>query len=220
MLKWKDIIIDEIFQYSHNYWILLGDCENLHNWWYWEASILLLFNLLENTIKSNTNWFDKTFSNNIKILKHNKIITDIEYNFLDNKTNSIRIIRNIISNANLWWIWLLVNQNNKDIFYPFTESKTFLLLYNQISYLLFNLIYKIIFNDKNILDNYITQLAIRIKYIDYKEKSTLNWLPEDYLDITWLSEVDKIRLIDNSPDVNVLSYILWHILNDKKNNKN
>lgn len=220
MLKAKNWIISEIFQYSHNYWMLLNDCEDLYNWWYWESSILLLFNLLENTIKSNTNWFEKTFSNNIKILKNNKIITDIEYNFLDNKVNSIRILRNIISHSNLWGVGLLVNHNDKDIFYPFTENDTFLFLYNLISEVIYNIIYKIIFRDNNILDDYINNIILRVKYIDYKEKSTLHWLPEDYLNVNWLSETDKIRLIDNSPDVNVLSYIFWHMFKNDKDNKN
>jgi hypothetical protein len=108
-------------------------------------------------------------------------------------------------------------EGDKEILYPLTEEDTCLFLYKKISDIIFNLILKIIsfhFLDEvestlevN-LDTYINKCNLYFKTITFKEMLILKGYPEDYIpDELEIPEDAKLRIVDDAPDVNVLTEI-------------
>ena len=93
MMYTKQEVIDYVWQYSKYYGNLLISCEEiakLENF-SGHATLIYLFNILENIAKSQIKKFDKIdFVDIIKKLKEKNYISEIECDFLNNKEYGIR----------------------------------------------------------------------------------------------------------------------------------
>ncbi len=133
--------------YSKYYFRLLSDCEYLRSQEKGHSALFALFSILENIIKSSLNDFKSNFNILVKKLFELNIISEIEYNFLNNQEIGIRKIRNIFAHGNLSKYDL--KYDDEPATYPLTENETCLKFYDQISEILFSIILKIIDNEMN-----------------------------------------------------------------------
>lgn len=217
----KSTVMDYLWQYSHFYSDRLQECEEFFYQEKGYAAVTLLFANLENVAKSIVNDFDSSFYHINKKIKNLSILTESEYNFINGDTYSIRRIRNIYAHANLSAIFLLNNENGREILYPLTEEDSCLLLYDKISLIIFNIILKMVSSEfiedvqqrlKINMDNKIKECEIKIMTLSVKELLRLKGIPDDYFsDDLDIPEDAKIRLIENAPDVNVLTHFLKNI---------
>ena len=65
--------------------------------------------------------------------------------------------------------------------------------------------------------NYISDISIDFRILDSKEMLLLNGFPETYFGDLDISEEEKIRLISNAGDINVIKYILSNIVDINSN---
>lgn len=206
----KGTVIDYIWQYSRYYGNLLISCEelskerNLNG----HASLIYLFNILENIIKSQIHDYDSSFMKVIDKLKSENYINDIEYEFLNNKDYGIRKIRNLLAHANLSKYNIIFLFEDTELLYPLTENETSMKFYDLTSEIIFNLMLKIISSnsiipitinvDKTILD-------FKIKINEISAEQLLGYKGIDYNTLKgWseLPEIEKYRMAENASDVN------------------
>lgn len=170
MIYGKGAVIDYIWQYSRYYGNLLISCEelskerNLNG----HASLIYLFNILENIIKSQIHDYDTSFMKAVDKLKSQNHINDIEYEFLNNKDYGIRKIRNLLAHANLSKYNIIFLSEDKELLYPLTENETSMKFYDLTSKIIFNLMLKIISSSFIIsitvnIDETIMDFKIKIK---------------------------------------------------------
>lgn len=214
MVLKKGEVIDIVWQFSRYHGNQLIFLENIK-----EknpiAALIYLTNILENILKNYKNDYDCKFIEAINYAHTQKILTDVESEFLNNSKIGIRKLRNIFAHANLSKFSFQLH--NSSLLYPFTENDNCELFYDLISEVLFNIICKIALVHLTIkkeifLDDVIANL-------DY---SIIIWTPEQILEdkgidtkelIGWdkLSESDKYRYAENAQNVKVLSFIFSQI---------
>ena len=206
----KGAVIDYIWQYSRYYGNLLISCEelskerNLNG----HASLIYLFNILENIIKSQVHDYDSSFMKVIDKLKSENYINDIEYEFLNNKDYGIRKIRNLLAHANLSKYNIIFLFEDTELLYPLTENETSMKFYDLTSEIIFNLMLKIISSNFIIpitvnVDKTILDFKIKIKEISAEQ--LLGYKGIDYNTLKgWseLPEIEKYRMAENASDVN------------------
>jgi hypothetical protein len=216
----KNRVIEYLWLHSHFYGNKLYECEIYYDEEKGYTAVTLLFALLENVIKSVLNDYNSSFYNTLKELKNKCIITDIEYQFLNEDEFCIRKIRNLFAHANIANINLVNIESDREMLYPLTEESSCLLLYEKVSLVLFNIIMKIVsvdFLDSSkfdiILDDEIKKCNLKFIILSSKEMLALKGYPEDYLsDDLDIPEDAKIRLIDNSSDLNMLKAIFEELI--------
>jgi hypothetical protein len=210
MIYDKGEVIDYIWQYSKYYGNLLISCEelskekNLNG----HASLIYLFNILENIIKSQIHDYDASFVKAIDKLKSKNYINNIECEFLNNKDNGIRKIRNLLAHANLSKYNIIFLSEDKELLYPLTENETGIKFYDLISKIIFNLMLKIISSNLIIpisvnIDKEIEKFNITIKEITAEQ--LLEYKGIDYKTLKgWneMPEIEKYRMAENTSDVN------------------
>jgi len=150
----KGQVIDYMWQYSKFYGNKLGECERYFEDGEGYVAVILLFEVTENICKSIIGEYEAGFFNIVKKLKDYGRINEEEEGFLSIKEFSVRKIRNLFAHANLMGINIVQDENGRDIYYPLTEEDSCLLLYKKISYLLFNVLLKVV------KDNFIIGLDI------------------------------------------------------------
>lgn len=205
----KNETIHYLNYYSKYYCRQLIDCENLFDC---KKGHLALFNILalfENIMKSTLNDFDETFYNlNIR-LKNENIINDLELRFLNDNEKGIRKLRNILAHANLSKYDLLID--DELVTFPLSENETCLILYERLSSIICRIILKLL--NKSLIMNPPTDKDCEIENIDF---TFITRTPEELMrfkgldfNSEWekLDESSKYRLVENSPDVNILSDI-------------
>ena len=206
----KGEVVDLLWQYSHYYGnqlVFLSEIEENGN-----ASLLYLFNILENILKSSVSDYESTFQNVVKISHKNNLINQKEHDFLNNKVIGVRKIRNLLAHANLAKYNLkFVNDPS---LYPIVENDACQKLYDLISDIIFNIILKVVSHNFTIevnpnVDHLIHALNYKIVEISPEEILTdkgidFNRLP----DWDTLSESDKYRHAENTQNVKVLTHIL------------
>lgn len=218
----KYTIFDRVWTYSRNYSQQLYECEKLYELNHGFAALTLLFNVFESISRSVLNDFASTSYDIFMNLYHNELLSEREYNFINIDEFCIRKIRNLYTHKNLSAFSLIVNEEGKEVLWPLTEPETSLLLYESISDILFNIIYKLIgmpyavveseTDDKIITDRLIDKCDLRIQELSIIEMLKMKGFPENYLDDLTIPENDKIRLIENAPDQNVLHEIFQKIV--------
>ncbi len=196
--------------YSKYYCRQLIECENLFECKKGHIALFNILALFENVMKSSLNDFDETFYNlNIRLRKEN-FINELELEFLNNKEKGIRRLRNILAHANLSKYDLVIDGN--EVTFPFSENETCLILYERMSNIICGIILKIL--NESLESNYEVDIDSEIKNLDF---TFITRTPEELmsfkgviLDSEWekLDESTKYRLVENSPDVNLLSEIL------------
>ena len=211
-------VADYIWQYSRFHHSCLVQCENLYREDKGFSSVMILFNCLENISKSVANDYDSSLYDVFHKLYKQSIITEREHEFLNIGDFCIRKIRNLYAHENIAAIHFLADFEGKEILWPLTENETSLMIYSKISDIIFNLMVKMVSSAfiesvrekfKTPLDAAIDGCNIRYKILTSKELLLLKGYPEDYIsgDLD-IPEDAKYRIIDNSPDVNVYSFIL------------
>lgn len=135
MLYAKTSVIDYVWQYSRHYGNLLRSCEELSKEkdFNGHASLIYLFNILENIIKSQIKDYDINFIKAVNKLKAENYINELEYDFLNNKNYGIRKIRNLLAHANLSKYNIIFLLEDEELLYPLTENETSIKFYDLAS---------------------------------------------------------------------------------------
>ena len=214
----KSTVLDYLWQHSRFSALCLDQSEELFRLDKGFAAITVLFNCLENISKSIVNDYNSNTYEIYRKLFDKGIITQIEHDFLNQGDNCVRKIRNYYAHKNIAAINYITIENGREILNPLTEDATSLLIYDKISDIVYNLILKMICSEfidevknkfKICLDDNILSSNINLKFLTVKELLLLKGYPEDYIpDDLDIPEDAKYRMIDNSPDVNMYSYIL------------
>jgi len=210
MIYEKCTVFDHVWQYSRYYGNLLISCENIskEKYIHGHASLIYLFNILENIIKSQVHDYDARFVDAIKKLKLENYINDIEYDFLNNSNYGIRKIKNLLAHENLSRYNIVFLSEDKELLFPLTENKTSIKIYYLTSKIIFNLILKIISSNSILpidvdIDTEIKNFNIEIKEISAEQ--LLEYKDIDYKTLKgWsqMPEVEQYRMAENSSDVN------------------
>lgn len=216
-MRSKAEVMDYIWQYSHFYHSCLMECEKLYMEENGFSSVMVLFNCLENVAKSVVGDYDSGLCTIFEKLLEKSLITQKEYNFLNEGDYCVRKIRNLYAHTNAATINFIEKVDGREILCPLTENETSLQIYSKLSPVLFNLMIKMVSSNfiKSVkekfqlsLDDEINTEILRYKKLTYKELLVLKGYPDDYIpedvDIT---EEAKIRLVDNAPDINMHMYI-------------
>jgi len=217
MILKKEQLKSELFHllgyHSKYYFGQFAECENLYNEEKGHISLFYLLALLENIIKSSLNDFESTFFNLIKKLKDENLINETELNFLNDSELGVRKIRNILAHANLSKYDLKLENEIKT--YPFTENETCLIIYEKLSDIICGIIIKIIKPGLNVeleieLDNFIENLNYEFIIRTPEELMNFKGIPTSPI---WdeLDESTKYRLVENSPDVNILTELFKNL---------
>ena len=211
----KQEVIDYIWQYSRYYGDLLISCkkiaklENFNG----HVTLIYLFNILENIIKSQVKNYELNFVHVINKLKEKNYISEIEYDFLNNNEYGIRRIRNLLAHSNLSKYIIIFLFEDKKLLFPLTEDATCTKFYEYFSDILFNLMLKIISNNfitpiSINLDEDIKKLKIKIQEITPEE--LLSYKGIDYKQLKGWNEMledNKYKMAENASDVNIYTHI-------------
>ncbi|MDY6487338.1 hypothetical protein SKM62_04565 [Acinetobacter faecalis] len=210
----KGEVIDIVWQYSKYYGNQLTFLEQLKSE---NAVVALIYltNLLENALLAYKDDYEYNFINVIKFAYKESLITEVEYNFLNDEQIGIRKLRNYFAHKNLSKYNFKFPDNDR--LYPFTENDNCELFYDLISNYIFNIICKVALTSLTISRD--IQQDDLIKKFQY---SIVTFTPEDILidkgiDPTtltgWndLKESDKYRHAENASNIKVLSLIFSHI---------
>lgn len=211
----KQIVLDYLWQHSRFYHSCLYQSEELYREEKGIACVMVLFSCMENISKSVINDFDTRSVDIYKTLFAAGIISTKEHEFLNVGDFCIRKIRNFYAHANVAAIYMVDYENDVELYCPLTDDATSLLLYEKISDILFNLILKIVssvFIDeiKNklciVLDEAISACSLKFQVMSVKQLLVLKGFPENYFDkCEDIPEHAKIRLLDNAPDVGLMT---------------
>ncbi len=215
----KSTVIDNVWLYSRYFGNQLAYLKEIEE--NGSASLVYLLNLLENVIKSYVDDYESNFQSVVKETFKRGLLTQIEYEFLNNKVNGIRKLRNAFAHANL--SQFSFQFENNPIIYPLTENENCQILFSKISDIIFNIILKIAIVPLNVDLSVNTDVAI--KNLKYK---IVTLTPEDILldkgidPVTlhgWgtLTDSEKYRHAENASNVNVLAHIFSAIANEQKN---
>ena len=221
MVLKKGEVIDIVWQFSSYYVNQLICLENIK-----EnnsiAALIYLANILENVLKNYKNDYDCKFFEAINYAHTQKILTDVEFEFLNNSKSGIRKLRNIFAHANLSKFSFQLH--NSSLLYPFTENENCELFYDLISDIIFNIICKIAIQYLIIDQEIILDTAI--KELNY---SIITFTPEQILEEKGIDcktlfgwdkpdESEKYRQAENAQNVKILSYLFSQIDSQIKNN--
>lgn len=200
----KNEIVDYVWQYSHFYASKLIESEQDYLEGRGYSSLILLFETTENICKSVVGDFDSSFYCIVNELKNQNKITEEEKKFLSTNKFSIRKIRNLFAHANLMGISLVCSEGERTIYYPLTEEKSCLVLYEEISLILFNLLAKILYGIYcDGLEKAIRTFDIKFKEFSARELLQLRGFNDEDIDKAELvtNSSELIRLADNCPDI-------------------
>lgn len=212
----KAEVIDYIWQYSHYYGnqiAFLGHVEENGC-----ASLIYLFNLLENVLKAHIDDYGKTsFQDVVRESYKSGLLTKVEHDFLNNKKSGIRKLRNILAHANL--SKFNIRFGNEKLLYPLTENENCQLLYQKLSDIIFNIMLKIAALNLNVnvsvnVDNEIK--ALKISIVEFSPEDILidKGIDPTTLDrCGWkdLKVSEQYRLAENASNVKLLSHIFKHL---------
>ena len=205
----KSVVIDYVWSYSRYFGNQLAFLREIEE--NGSASLVYLMNLLESITKTYIDNYELSFQSAIKAGFETGIFTQEEYEFLNNKINGIRKLRNIFAHANLSQFSFQLE--NDETFYPLTENDNCQLLYSKISDIIYNIILKIAIKNLNVELIVNTKCAINglnYKIVTFSAEELLLDKGIDPLSLSeWdsLKETEKYRLAENSMNANVLSYI-------------
>lgn len=215
----KRQVIDYIWQYSRFYGNKMGECERYFAAGEGHTAMVLLFEMVENICKSVVGDYESSFYKVVSKLMERGTITADEEAFLSSGENSVRQVRNLFAHANLMTINIVNIEDGQEILYPLTEEDSCLLLYKKLSYLLFNILLKIVVIEKlNIemefnFEKILRTFELRIRILSSREM--LRYMGWDEEAVESMEEIvdenDLQRLADNSSNINVLKAILEEI---------
>jgi hypothetical protein len=168
----KSQVVDYVWQYSRYYGnqlVFLRDIEENGS-----ASLIYLFNMLENLLKAHVDDFSDTFQNVVKRSFETGLLTKVEHDFLNNKNTGVRKLRNVFAHANLSEFNFQFSDN--PTLYPLTENDNCQLLYAKISDIIFNMMLKVAAQD--LIVDVDVNVDLDIKALKFK---IVTFTPEDIL---------------------------------------
>ncbi len=213
----KGEVIDYVWQHSKYHGNLLSYCDTLAKQGHRNgtASLIFLFNIIENIMKDSVKDYDSGFHDVLKKVKNQNLIDYKESTFLNAPNNSIRKLRNLFAHSNLSKYSLIYVEDGNEIYYPLTEEETCLKLYETISDISFNIILKVVSNNfikKLNIDTSeaLKNIEIRIKVHTPEELLHFKGLDKMATSPYWqtLNENEKYLLVENSSDANMVTHIL------------
>lgn len=205
----KSTVIDYVWLYSKylgNQLAYLKEIEENGS-----ASIVYLLNLLETIHKAHVDDYESNFQSVVKKTFESGVLSQVEYEFLNNKVNGVRKLRNIFAHANLSQYSFTLNDS--EVIYPLTENDNCQLLYSKISGIIFNIILKIAIVPVDVDISVNTDSSIKaLKY------TIITLTPDEILrdkgiDLTnlhgWskLTKAEQYRHAENASNVNILARI-------------
>ncbi|MCT4777181.1 MULTISPECIES: hypothetical protein [Exiguobacterium] len=211
----KGEVIEKVWLHSRYHGNLLSYCDQIAGGKSGNGfvALIFLFNLTENIFKDRTKNYEASFMNVINELRTQKVITEIEYRFLNDKNNSIRKLRNLLAHANLSKFSFSMIEDGREIYYPLTENENCLKLYENVSNVLFNLILRLVsysFSEPIEIDLDKEIQTIEINIVEFTPEQLLNFKGIDASTLPeWqeLNETDKYRYAENASDVNMYEAI-------------
>lgn len=211
----KEIVINKVWQYSKHYGNLLSYCEQLskNDYSNGHAKLIFLFNIMENVFKDKTCNFENSLSQTLTVLRNQDLITKAEFTFLNNKKNSVRVLRNILAHANLSKYNLVYKEGGKEVLYPLTENETCEKIYEMLSEIIFNLILRLITAESCESLKIVSEEKIRTAKIEIVELSPEQIMIFKGFDVSqisnWnsLNETAKYRIAENCSDTNMIAKI-------------
>lgn len=215
----KRQVVDYIWLYSKFYGNKLGECERYFRDGEGHTAIILLFEMVENICKSVVGDYESSFYKVVSELVERGTITADEEAFLSSGENSVRHVRNLFAHANLMAINIVNTEDGQEILYPLTEEDSCLLLYEKLSYLLFNILLKIVALEKLNIElefdfgEILRTFELRIRVLSSREMLRYMGWDESSIESMekTMDENDLQRLADNSSNINVLKAILEKI---------
>jgi hypothetical protein len=216
-LHHKSVVIDHVWLYSRYFGNQLAYLKEIEE--NGSASLVYLLNLLENIHKTHVNDYESNFQSVVKATFETGLLTQIEYEFLNNKVNGIRKLRNIFAHANLSQFSFQFERD--ETIYPLTENENCQLLYSKISDIIFNIILKIAIVPLNV--DLLVNTDVAIKNLKYK---IVTLSPEDILldkgidpstlhDWGTLTKSEQYRHAENASNVNVIAHIFSALANER-----
>ena len=169
----KGEVIDIVWQYSKYYGNQLIFLEHIKS----EnaiAALIYLTNLLENALCAYKDDYRCRFQDAIKFAYEESLITEIEYNFLNDEQIGIRKLRNFFAHRNLSKYNFKLSDSDR--LYPFTENDNCELFYDLISNCIFNIICKVALTSLTI-----TRDIQQDELIRKAQYSIVTFTPEDIL---------------------------------------
>lgn len=136
----QELIINDVWQYSHYYADMISTSNRLYNSEEYYAAVLILLNATELIFKSVRENFNENFNQDIKHLKEQNILTEEEYNFISSKQFGVREIRNIITHRDVYQHCMEDSNGNACLF---SDSGTWRLVYENYSPRLIGIINRI-----------------------------------------------------------------------------
>lgn len=217
-LHQKSVVIDHVWLYSRYFGNQLAYLKEIEE--NGSASIVYLLNLLESIHKAHMDDYESNFQSVVKATFEAGLLTQIEYEFINNKINGVRKLRNIFAHANLSQFSFQLE--NDETIYPLTENDNCQLLYSKISDIIFNIILKIAIAPLNV--DLAVNTGVAIKNLKYK---IVTLTPEDILldkgidSLTlhgWagLTKSEKYRHAENASNVNFLAHIFSAVTDEQK----
>nr|WP_319556339.1 hypothetical protein [uncultured Vibrio sp.] len=214
----KSQVIDYIWQYSRYYGnqlAFLGHVEENGS-----ASLVYLFNLLENILKAHIDDYGETFQNVVRKSYESGLLTKVEHDFLNNKKSGVRKLRNVLAHANL--SKFNIRFGNEKLLYPLTENDNCQLLYQKLSDIIFNIMLKVA--ALNLTVDISVNVDSEIKAL---KLSIIEFSPEDILIDKgidpatldgWkdLKVSDQYRIAENAQNVKVLTHIFSGLVDEWK----
>ena len=104
------------------------------------AAITLLFNLMEQVFKSVRETDEDILINDITWLYKNNLITKKEHEFLNDKKNGIRHLRNIMFHKDSYSYCIEIN----DVAYPFSDMNSWTMIFDVIFDDILSIIFKVL----------------------------------------------------------------------------
>ncbi|EJG0412293.1 hypothetical protein C4D16_RS17630 [Vibrio parahaemolyticus] len=214
----KSQVIDYIWQYSRYYGNQLAFLEHVEE--NGSASLVYLFNLLENVLKAHIDDYGETFQNVVRKSYESGLLTKVEHDFLNNKKTGVRRLRNVLAHANL--SKFNIRFGNEELLYPLTENDNCQLLYQKLSGIIFNIMLKVA--ALNLTVDISVNVDSEIKAL---KLSIIEFSPEDILIDKgidpatldgWqdLKVSDPYRIAENAQNVKVLTHIFSGLADEWK----
>ncbi|CAH8199442.1 hypothetical protein [Vibrio aestuarianus] len=214
----KSQVIDYIWQYSRYYGNQLAFLEHVEE--NGSASLVYLFNLLENVLKAHIDDYEETFQNVVRKSYESGLLTKVEHDFLNNKKSGVRKLRNVLAHANL--SKFNIRFGNEELLYPLTENDNCQLLYQKLSDIIFNIMLKVAALNLTVDISVNVDSEIKALKLSIMESSPEDILIDKGIDPAtldgWkdLKVSDQYRMAENAQNVKVLTHIFSGLVDEWK----
>lgn len=185
-----------------------------------QIATAMLFLMFENTCRIKLDDFDTTSISKIYVkLNEQGFLTNEELLFINGDKTSLRIIRNKMAHRNVIKHGFIVDEDGREIFYPFTEKTTWKYFFNKYSNIILSIIYNLFCSDilgYSPIDtsSQLSKNKIILKKLSVKDIFKLKGFSDDdinkIISVT-TSESEQYILAENASDINLLSSVFKNL---------